>query len=722
GAQPGSALMALSSFCPGGSGYQRMRDKPTAIKPWTLEPEECGESKFDLEPNSTNWNCPGSGPDLLDLLPDSGSGGTLRSSEMVLVLVLVLVVSLKVSAVEKSEGESVLLLCEFPTDELDQPTVFWSRSDLSPSVVHRRSAIEDQLEVDQLQDQNQLFRGRTSMQPDALKTGDLSLNLTNLQVSDSGTYTCSIRTSREEWTVTEGELLVNEPPVWPWVLLGFLIPVVLLVGPAAVWYYRWKKKHTEVLQSEIVEIREGVKSVLLPLKANRTFPRDARVEWTRYDQNIRVHVFKNGQTQPEEQEKIYEGRTKMRAERVTTGDLSLTLKRPQLEDNGDYECVVYRGGDLLLKKTVTLKVKESLMEEVEVTEGEDVVHLPFKTLANLPQDAKVVWSHTDKPDKVHQYQNGQNQLERQNREYQDRTAMNPDALQTGDLTLTLKDPRLGDSGIYICIVYDNDGKILRRKVVTLTVRVYKVEKVSVDEGKRSVVLPFHATPSLLSESITVEWRLSDVEDTMLYKYQRGHHIPAEDQVYGGHTEMNKDPLTTGDLSLTIRDLRLTDGVYTCTIYDENEERLQQKVVVLIVRDLQMEIVEVPKREAYVTLPFKIQPPEEEDLKIRWIHAGSKQSEVITFENGELQVSQYSKLYRRHIKMDKDLLSSGDLSLILKHPGYKDNGLYKCTVYSGQKIQQEKMVTLSVKDPLDSSFLERLQSHRRSRRPAASSLE
>ncbi|XP_015224481.1 PREDICTED: uncharacterized protein LOC107080791 [Cyprinodon variegatus] len=286
-----------------------------------------------------------------------------------------------------------------------------------------------------------------------------------------------------------------------------------------------------------------------------------------------------------------------------------------------------------------------------------------------------------------------------------------------NLTLTISDPRLEDSGIYICIVYSSDGKILRRKIVTLTVRVYKVEKVSVDEGKRSVVLPFHATRRLLSEDITVEWRLSDVEDIMVYKYQRGRHMPAEDQVYGGHTEMNEDPLTTGDLSLTIRDLRLTDGVYTCTIYDENGERLQQKVVVLIVRGLQ--IVEVTKGESSVKLPFQIQRLENKDIRVEWTQPDSK---VITFENGELQVAKKRIFHRSSIEINKDLLSSGDLSLILKRPGYKDSGLYKCTVYSGQKIQHQKMVMLRVKEPLEGSFIDRLRSLKRSRTSDISSQE
>uniref|UniRef100_A0AAZ1XXY4 Ig-like domain-containing protein n=1 Tax=Oreochromis aureus TaxID=47969 RepID=A0AAZ1XXY4_OREAU len=99
----------------------------------------------------------------------------------------VLTVSHQVFTLQVYEGaESVLLPCQIPFVS-GPTTVVWSRYDLNPPTVHQR---------DKLKDQNQRYSGRTSMKTDALQAGDLSLNLTNLQLSDSATYTCSIRDKR----------------------------------------------------------------------------------------------------------------------------------------------------------------------------------------------------------------------------------------------------------------------------------------------------------------------------------------------------------------------------------------------------------------------------------------------------------------------------------------------------------------------------------------------
>jgi len=109
-------------------------------------------------------------------------------------------VSQHASAVELYEGtDFVLLACQFPTFDLLEPSVVWSRSDLRPSTVHQH-----QLDGDQLKDQNQRYSGRTSMRTDALETGDLSLTLREPTTRDSSTYTCSVRDGGVE--VSRGEV------------------------------------------------------------------------------------------------------------------------------------------------------------------------------------------------------------------------------------------------------------------------------------------------------------------------------------------------------------------------------------------------------------------------------------------------------------------------------------------------------------------------------------
>ncbi|XP_033182559.1 uncharacterized protein LOC113168157 isoform X2 [Anabas testudineus] len=384
--------------------------------------------------------------------------------KMFVLMLIFLYVSQHASAVDMDEGDHFLLPCEFPTFELDDPTVVWTRYDLSPSTVHQR-----QKKGDDLKNQNPLYRDRTSMRTDALETGDLSLNLTKLQLSDSGTYTCSITAARGEKRVTEVLLQVKERfPFWAnvyQVLLVLLADLLLVTGGLLVHFRQY---FMSVFQ---VEVDSGAESVLLPCKTTVCLPGDVKVKWRDRDGRT-VHVYQKDSDKTGEQHRFYRGRTEMKRNLLKPGDFSLTLKYPTDRDRGTFICTVYnREGNQLMKKKVLLWVEDC---QVEVEEGVESVQLPFRTTGDLPEDAEVEWGRYE-PEymMVHKYLSGSDQPEEQNQFYRDRTEMKRNLLETGDLSLTLKNPKVRDTGRYVCGVYnreENTYLLLRKKTVLLQVK------------------------------------------------------------------------------------------------------------------------------------------------------------------------------------------------------------------------------------------------------------
>ncbi|XP_030287080.1 uncharacterized protein LOC115589993 [Sparus aurata] len=418
------------------------------------------------------------------------------------------------------------------------------------------------------------------MKTDALETGDLSLNLTKLHLSDSGSYTCTVRWLsrglKRELRVTDVQLQVKAPfPSWA---KAFLVLLVLGLLVSGALYLHFRQYFMSVYQ---VEVDSRAESVQLPCKTTVHLPEAAKVVWE--DSSIfnrKVHVYQNGSDQPEEQDRCYRGRTEMKRKLLEPGDLSLTLKYPTDRDSKTYTCTIYNSeGHILMMKPVVLKVK---VYQVEVDSEVKSVQLPCKTTVHLPEDTKVEWRDSSIFNrKVHVYQNGSDQPKQQHIYYRGRTEMKRNQLEPGDLSLTLKYLTDWDRGTYTCTVYNREKHILRKKQVVLNVKDCQVE---VEEGEESVQLPFRTTPDL-PEDAKVEWYRYKLSYRRVHLYENRSDQPEkQDQDYKDRTEMKKYLLKTGDLSLTLKYPKETDtGKYWSRVYNKDGDILRVKTVKLKVK-------------------------------------------------------------------------------------------------------------------------------------------
>ncbi|XP_047423842.1 V-set domain-containing T-cell activation inhibitor 1-like isoform X2 [Mugil cephalus] len=187
--------------------------------------------------------------------------------------------------------ESCILPCSFQKDP--EVVIKWIKLTDELPRVHSFSKNQDQLG-----DQDQDFRGRTSLSKDQISRGDASLLLTGVTSEDQGQYQCYTRTiSGIERSIINLNLRDKDTDVTCYAIGNCMLPCSFQEGPEVV------------------------------------------IQWTKLtDELPRVHSFSNNQDQLGDQDQNFRGRTLLFKDQISRGDASLLLSWMKAEDRGKYEC------------------------------------------------------------------------------------------------------------------------------------------------------------------------------------------------------------------------------------------------------------------------------------------------------------------------------------------------------------------------------------------------
>ncbi|XP_077058354.1 uncharacterized protein LOC143710967 isoform X1 [Siphateles boraxobius] len=204
-------------------------------------------------------------------------------------------------------------------------------------------------------------------------------------------------------------------------------------------------------------------SVVLPCYVDKSLPMEGlEVEWRRTDSETLVHLYQDGESQPEAQQQDYQDRAHFFTDQIQHGNFSLRLDNLRAEDEGKYTCKVYSqqdSGDTEVQITVD-NVERLLVSgssrSISASVGEDVtLNCSVDSHIKPEHIEEVSWKKTDEDVEivVLLYQDNEAFPDSSNERYRDRVEFFTDEIPKGNFSLRLKSVRTEDKGVYMCQVF-----------------------------------------------------------------------------------------------------------------------------------------------------------------------------------------------------------------------------------------------------------------------------
>ncbi|KAM6949138.1 butyrophilin subfamily 2 member A2-like [Aplochiton taeniatus] len=190
-------------------------------------------------------------------------------------------------------GESAILPSYLdPPEDASEITIEWSRPDLTPKYIY---LLRDGREISDLK--NPWFRGRTELFTEELKTGNISLKLSRVTLTDGGHYRCFLPSKDKEADLQLIVGMVSNPLI---ILIGTKDRRVVLQCESGGWYpepeVEWLDSEGHVLSAGPTETVRDPDDIFTVRRNVTVYETDTnrftcRVQQQHINQTRELHIF-----------------------------------------------------------------------------------------------------------------------------------------------------------------------------------------------------------------------------------------------------------------------------------------------------------------------------------------------------------------------------------------------------------------------------------------------
>ncbi|XP_016314178.1 putative butyrophilin subfamily 2 member A3 [Sinocyclocheilus anshuiensis] len=194
--------------------------------------------------------------------------------------------------------------------------------------------------------------------------------------------------------------------------------------------------------------------------------------------------------------------------------------------------------------------------------GDDVVLSCHLEPAISAASMEIKW--WNKSDLVCHYKDRQMTV---SRDYEGRVSLPLQELHNGNVSLTLRDVRRSQRGIYICEVIHGCQTIKEYIFLYINSQDFRLVvptgPVRTDSGS-DIILPVHLSPETNAVSMEIRW-FKGTE--LIYQYKNGQEMRNND--YKNRVSVSIQELRRGNLAPTLRNVQQSDsGDYTCKLFHD----------------------------------------------------------------------------------------------------------------------------------------------------------